>query len=326
MNVLFICDTRPHAHDYGVDFLIQGAYALLGAKHVFEWPEKPNLHLSVISGRDECQIDSDAWLPAKGLNAQELAGQVAAGKFDVVILTMCYGTAQPWREVCSALPERVPVIGLHYDDQPVDTRQQLEAIVGRSLVAYYHREQCPEHGKQLWLSQPVGRVRSAENKPNLRPVFFAGALHSTGIDFPRDTLVCSIREAVPSADIILTTDQQVGKRLSPEVYRDRLWESAVSVVWTSSADFDCFDSNRLWESLALGCAVVCERPRRTMPHLEGVTWIDRPEDAGPAVASILNEDNKRLRYRQQLAQYSFRWWHTSEVVLTGMLEMVGVLR
>lgn len=320
MRVLFIHDTRPHAHDYGTDFLVQGAFALLGAASVFEWPEKPSLHLSVMAGRDECQIDSDAWLPAKGLSADAIADMACAGEFEAIIVTGAYGTWPAYQMVCRDLAPQTPVIGLHYDDQPIDTRAVLEQMVGRPLAAYWHREQAPAHARQLWLSQPRARVRPVDFKVNLRPLFYVGAAHDDPTATPRMAVVASLRHAIPGAEAHVTANQQQG-RLAPERYRDRLWESAVSVIWNTSPNFPTWQSNRWAESCALGCAIVAERPPYAPPAIEGVEWIDRPEEAGAAVLRVLSDG--QLRQRQRATQRSFLARYTSEAVLAEMLAEVA---
>src|ERR1035437_2214937 len=136
MRVLFLCDSRDHPHCYGTDFLIQGAYNVLGAEDVIELPEKPNLHLPLLSGRDECQIDSDAWLPSKGTLSRDTIRAV-----DLVIITTAYGLLD--EAVREGRDRDVPVVGLHYDDEPTDTRTWIEVMIGRKLAAYWHRETPP---------------------------------------------------------------------------------------------------------------------------------------------------------------------------------------
>ena len=324
MNLLFITDARPHAHDYGVDFLIQGAYALLGKDHVFEWPEKPNLHLALGADRDACQIDSDAWLPAKRLPADYLRTMANRGEFDAVILTGAYGTAEPWRHVCGALPSATPVIGLHYDDEVTDTRAVLEALMGRSLTAYYHREQPPAHARPLWLTQPCERVRPVQYKYATLGVFYHGSTHGWDADSPRRRMLNSVCEATVENErqVFLTEDQERG-RMRPEVYREHLWHAAISVLWNSNRerDFPVWQSNRFMESLALGCAVVAERPwGETGTHFanhfpaQSIAWIDAPEDAASVVRTLL-DDHERTRAMAELAQRAFVESFTSERML-----------
>ncbi len=322
-RVLFICDSRPCAHDYGADFLIQGAYALLGADNVIEYPEKPNLHLNPLQGRDACQIDSDAWLPAKGLPAETIRSMATVGEFDLIVMTGAYGTATPWQEVCGSLPASTPVVALHYDDERDDTRPLLRAIMGRRETAYFHREGCPDDAHQLWLSQPASRVRPVEHKPNLRPVMFLGAQHNSE-DTTRQRLVESVRAAVPDAVLDVTPDQRE-RRLPPEVYRDRLWESAVSVVWTSSPTFRVWDSNRFWESCALGCAIVAELPHEKQRlRFECVTWIDCPESAGDVVKQYMALTPFERQFIQLSNQQTFLATYTSEKLTERILWAAGL--
>ena len=316
MRLLFICDGRDHAHCYGVDFLIQGAYALYGAENVFEWPQKPNLHLSPWEGRDACQIDSDAWLPKKNENRESIESRVATGFFDVVIMTGAYGTPTPWNEVCGRLPASTPVIGLHYDDEPTDTRGLLGHIVKRPLASYWHRENPQGGARQLWLTQPLSRLRPVEHKPNLRPVFYCGARHGP-TDTNRQRMIDSVLAICPEAALSVTPDQQTA-RLTPEVYRERLWESSISLIWNSEANFPVYQCNRFVESLALGCAVIAERPPGVAHPNPGVWWIDSPDQAGTAIESLLREP-ERLRRMQRIGQDDFVQRLSSEAMLTEIL-------
>lgn len=322
MRLLFICDEREHAHDYGVDYLIQGAYALCGAENVYEWPPKPNLHLSPWEDRDACQIDSDAWLPRKETDFTALGDLAVIGAFDAIILTTAYGldVGQAW--VTAAHAPNTPVIGLQTGDEASNTRSDLERIIGRPLAAYYQREgSLPDGARRFWLSQPASRLRPVEHKPNLRPLFFSGVRHCARADDPRSWVIDSIARAVPSAEMRLTDDQRTD-RLLPEVYRDRLWESAVSVVWNTAPNFPVWQCNRFVESLALGCAVVAESPPYNRPDISGVTWITKPEDAGPACARLLNAPDL-LAGMQRNSQDDWATRYTSEAILSQMLADVG---
>lgn len=319
MRLLFLCDARPHAHDYGTDFLVQGAYALYGAENVFEWPEKSNLHLSPWEGRDACQIDSDAWLPKKGANRESIEGRVASGFFDAVIMTGAYGTATPWNEVCGRLLATTPVIGLHYDDEATDTRGLLGHIIKRPLASYWHREHPQGGARQLWLTQPLSRLRPVEHKPNLRPVFYCGAKHDT-VDTNRLRLIESVLAVCPEAAVRVTDDQRVG-RLTPEDYRERLWEASISIIWNSANNFPVYQCNRFVESLALGCAVIAERPPGMEHPSPGVWWIDRPEQAGEAVETLLR-DPETVQRMQRIGQDDFVRRLSSEAMLTEILRGV----
>lgn len=327
MLVLLVCSSNPHAHDYGVDFLIQGFYGLLGASAVVEWPEKPNLHLEPLQERDACQIDSDAWLPRKGVNLG--IARRAASTADMVVLTSPYGIEEPLAAVLSEIPSTTPIWGLWYGDAQESVRETYEhKLLHRPLTRYGHRERPPADAVPLFLSQPLSRVRPVAYKPTHEPhVFYHTSFHGWPPGNPRERLARSIQHALPQAQarVFMTNTQSGEGRLSPELYRERLWESAISVVWNSNVEvkFPVWDSNRLWESMALGCALVAERPMYAVPpHLsECVVWIDDPREGGEQCRRLLQD---HLAERQKRTQETFVRHHASERRAAQLLAEVGL--
>lgn len=312
MRVLLLMDSRPCGHCYGTDFLIQGAYNVLGAENVLELPEKPNLHLPLLSGRDECQIDSDAWLPSKGTLSRDTIRAV-----DLVIITTAYGLLdEAVREVRDM---NVPVVGLHYDDESTDTRPMLEGMIGRKLAAYWHRENPPPGAKPLWFSQPRTRVRSVAFKRPIRDVFYHGSSHGLST---RYAMAKSLQDINP--DWCTLTETQSG-RLLPEVYRERLWESRIAPVWNSGGaggSFPVYQSNRLIEALAMGCAVVAEKPLRdTDPTFAGIIYVRTPEEIGPA-CRYLARDAGLASSGAVLSQEDFLSRGTSEALFRRIISEV----
>lgn len=333
MKVLFLCSSRNCAHDYGGDFLIQGAYSHLGADNVFEFPEMRHLHLGSTEHRDECQIDSDAWLPLKQLTPdgwlQFIRHKCNEGAFDAVVLTSAHGTEFSVGQLINCIPASTPIVGLHYADTQESTRPLMEAMLGRKLAAYHHREKPPADAEPIWFSQPRSRVRAVEHKPRWgKHVFYHGTDHGWPSGNPRQRLAASLAEHLAPAelDILITANQH--SRLTPEMYRERLWESPLSVVWNSNVDerFPVWDSNRFWESLALGCCLVAERPMyATPPGLDGgVVWIDSPEEAGERCRWLLDHPLDAFAIARA-GQSAFVRLHTSESrmrrILSGVVKV-----
>lgn len=340
MKILVLVDSGPHPHNYGVDHLCAGLYAIAGAENVFDWPAKPSLHLASIAERDECDLDSDACLPSKGSVA--LSDIIPQG--DVAIIA-CQPddpvSIERIKNACKVLPRSLPIACIDMSDHVQDLRAFFENVAGRPLTAYFKRElpigaqwdaiPCP-------LSYPAARIpfnalpRVVNGwqclAPKVRRVFYHGTSHGTsGPGLPRMWIVNELRRhcAIPELDIGLYPGQAKGSRPSPEEYHAMMAESLITFSWNGLPHVKNWDCNRFWESLAYGLVVVAERPRIQIPDPfvdgEHLVYVDDYREIPQQVRRLL-DDEIRARRIAANGQAHFLSHHTSERRAAYVLEEV----
>jgi hypothetical protein len=289
-QALILVSSHAHAHDYGVDFLVQGFYNILGADNVFDYPEKPSLHLKTIGERDECNLACDATLPRKNIHEPPLTP-------DFVLLAYNAQDVEATlraREVLSRLSRSTPVAILDQSDEVADLREQYCEGVGAKIPTYFKRE-CREDMKGAIpcpLSFPAFAARAFEwERKRKARVYYHATDHNGGAPgVPRRHIVEDLRSyiAPDQLDVELYRGQAAGTRPSPEQYWEGLSNALVGISWNGAPNWDCL---RHWENPAFGCTFVAETPRNIIPYpfVNGVhcRYVEKPQQVAPAVTQLL---------------------------------------
>jgi len=262
MKVVVLVNGAHCSHCYGTDNLITGLYSLLGAENVFDWPEKPCLHLAPQQDRDDCNISSDNWLPSKG----DLRWEDVCKDVDLAIIATGVGGAdRACALACRALPRGTVIAAVDASDSLANHAEYFREVAGRP-VTYFKRE-LPLG--ERWaipfpLSFPACRVR--ENRDRMMKIFYHATDHNGGAPgVPRRQIVNSLRDQLPDSflDVKLYPGQAKGTRPSPEEYHERMSRCMIGISWNGAANWD---SNRFWENFAYGLCCVAETPRIEIPY------------------------------------------------------------
>lgn len=329
MKVLYLVCCSGHPHCYGSDNLCTGLYNVLGADNVFDWPEKPCMHLATGKDRDNCNIDSDAWLPSKGaLSIGDIIPQV-----DLAIIA-CQPDDEPSinriRVACRLLPPSVPIACVDMTDHVRDFSEFFTDVAGRPLVAYFKRE-LPlgaTWGTPLPLSYPESRTPA--EFPVKQPLVFYHATHhgKQPWGLPRIMIAEQLRKLLPpeQLDVCLYPGQEKGSRPSPEEYHARMSRALVGLSWNGYPYVQNWDTNRFWESFAYGLCLVAERPRIQIPHEPEHAWhcwyVDSAEEIPETVVALMRTpelaEKVGLRGREHFLKY-----HTSEARVRYVLQRCG---
>lgn len=285
MNILYLVADGPHAHDYGVDWLYAGFRQLAGdGVEIYDWPEKPPLHLTQGTERDDCNIDSDQWWPRRDYGLTDVLREPLDS--DLVILT----AADPaLASACRMIPSRVPLVGVDMGDALGNRRDEYEAVAGRRLHAYFKRElplgstwaiPLPLTYPQVELLT-VGRWRLCYHATD----------HGGGAPgIPRRRIVERLRELLPETilDVALYPGQGKGTRPDPDEYHRHLNKALVGISWNGAPNWDC---NRFWENFAYGVAQVAERPRIQIPdaplHRTHCLYATTPDEVAELAAWLM---------------------------------------
>jgi hypothetical protein len=287
-KVVVVVSSGPHAHDYGVDYLLDGLRQAYGAEQVFDFPEKPCLHLAPGAPRDACNIDSDAWWPSKGERRIE---EVVAGA-EVVLLGVGPGDALGAHHARGlvAMAPRAALGALDLTDDIGDQRDWYATMTHGRAFVYFKRElplgatwgvSCP-------LTYPAHKAPATMEKG--LTVFYHATDHAGGAPgIPRRVIVEGLRQSLPEAalDVQLTPSQE--GRLSPEAYHARMARAVLGVSWNGAPNWDC---NRVWENFAFGLGNIMERPRMQMPFpvldQEHAIFCDDPRQVGPSAKVMMS--------------------------------------
>lgn len=291
MRILVLVSAHQHAHDYGIDYLLDGLREHCGADNVLDWPEKPCLHLAPGAPRDACTIDSDAWWPSKGdVDIAEWAQRA-----DLVILGQSLedppGNAEANRVLRDFVPLTTPVLALDMSDHVRDRRYEYAAVACRPFL--YAKRELPLGAD--W-AIPCPMTYPASRVPNPMPVKFPRLVyHAThhgeqppGV--PRKLMVGQIlgRPDIPKTHIDVALYPSQENRPTPEEYHDKMARGLIGLAYNGAPNWD---NNRVWESFAHALCLVSERPRIEIPnppqHLRHAYWVDSPEEVAPAVAMLL---------------------------------------
>ena len=296
MKLLYLVSSTDHPHDYGCDFLLDGFRELLGPHNVFDWPEKPCLHLAPGEPRDLCNIDSDAWWPSKGrIDPSDLA------RYCQLALVACQpddleGIARI-RLFCHTLwPADKPLAVVDMTDHVRNLRPFYEEVTGRSLVGWYFKRELPLGKATEWGAHPCPLTYPAHRAPNPLPpkmprLFYYATHHGGGkAGVPRLQILRDLRALLPATRLDVALFPSQNGRPSPEDYHARMSRALVGIHWNGAANWD---ANRWSESLAFGLCVVAETPRICYPypfeHLRHCVFVKRSEEVASAVRMLLQQ-------------------------------------
>ena len=334
MKILFLTTAAPCGHDYAADFLLAGfVNNAVGRDEVYDYPEKPNVHLSDLSKRDRCMIDSDQALPYRRHSLED-----AARNADLVVLGY-----QPFipgvdvenvRRALSLAPAGVPVAAIDGSDHLDDLSHLYQAHCGRGDIAYFKREYPigADYGPRCFplpLSYPRSRVPKEWPSRQHRLCYHASS-HGGAVDsnpaLPRITIVDLLRRLVSSDKLdvdLYPGSEGPGRRMRPEQYHERLMRSSVGLSWNGASNWD---SNRFWENFAFGVAQVAERPRIQIPNApvdgEHCLYADSPHEAAFLVRDLLDGDPVRVERMRLAGHHHFQWFHASEARAAYVVEMM----
>lgn len=328
MKVLYLNADGPHPHCYGADFLLNGFFRVVGHKNVFDFPEKPSMHLPTPWKRDACQIDSDDAFPYKRHTLAEALEGV-----DLVMIAVQPNnehTAQMIHGVCEVVPRSVPIAAYDPSDVVNLTRDWYEQAVGRELAAFFKREVPLTWGPEatqtyipLPLCYPAARIPDPMPKKHVR-VFYHATTHNGGTPgVPRMRIAHRLRELVPEEQLNLRLYPSQEHRPKPEDYHTMMAYSSVGVSWNGAVNWDC---NRFWESLAYGLCLVAQRPTIQIPAPfvsgEHLWYCDSPEQVAEVAAEMIREP-ERASDIALMGHRHFVHYHTAEARVRYVFKHLG---
>lgn len=327
MRVLFLVSSHEHAHDYGVDFVLDGFREILGPEQVVEWPEKPCLHLAPGTPRDACGIDSDQWWPSRG----EIDIASVAQRAELVVLAHSLDDGDANQRVATVLaayvPPSTPVLALDMHDSVENRKARYEQVAGRPVL--YAKRELPigaDWGIPCPMTYPASRVPNPLPAKLPRVVYHATHHGEQSPGVPRKRIVDDLRRhpriMKTALDVALYPSQQ--DRPSPEEYHDKMARGLVGIHWNGAPNWD---ANRWSESLAHGLCLVAERPRIQMPHpyehLRHAYFVEHPERVAEAVAMLLGSPSWALAIADAGHQH-FLKYHCSAARAAWLLEQVRI--
>ena len=341
MKLLVLVNDHEHGHDYGVDHLCAGLYSTLGADNVFDWPEKPCLHLGqkgFAKERDQCEYDSDNSLPSKGkLKVEDIIPQV-----DAVLIAVSWNDRERLRrthDICKDIPRSIPIAALDQGDQVMSFHALYSDIAGRPLAAYFKRE-LPIGAPLSWQAIPCPLSYPASKVPDVLPpkeprIFYHATTHENGAYWKagveRRKIVTALRVNVPASklDVQIYPDQKAkkwgGERLSVEEYNERKARCMIGLAWNGAPNWD---NNRFWSNMAYGLAQVAETPRIQIPHMpetnRHVIFKGEWSRVPTTMMELLRDPEQALKLGEAGREH-WRQFHTSEKRADYVIERIGAV-
>ncbi len=306
--ILYLCDEHP---DYGADWLYDGMCEQFGAASVIDWPPKPSLHHG-----ERKVFDCDQAWPEHDWSEVKVVTALRDRAFDLIVVPTLRGTTLPWLRDWRTLglwelnADRIVVVD--GEDHAMNTRPLYAQALGCEPKAYCKRELPP--GETWAIPLPFGyperRIMPVGRLPNTRTTraVYMAHIWPWAVAGLRERLAEQLRKT-PGV-LTRVTYNEGSWRKTPTEYHDILSTSTINVAPAGQGYF----TNRLFETLAAGCALVAEAPTMTFPGalVEPLEWRTfRNEFEAADIVRELLDDPEATREIAEAGQAALRDRHTT---------------
>lgn len=311
MKVIIVTDA---SQDYMADYLFDGFASLTSPTDTLDWPPKPSLHHG-----ERRTMDCDFNWPFHQVSEGELLAAMRDKQVDLVVVPTLRGRVPAlltsWRPFLPGLADRT--VYIDGEDHPHDTLSQFEDAAGVKPAVYFKRELplTATWAKPLTFAYPARRIVAPGGTRS--GVFYDVQIWPWAVGGPRERLGHLLRkEFGRGATVAMPYDGTT--RHHPDDYHARARRTLVAVAPAGAGYF----TNRLFEVVADGCALVAERPYAEFPDaFEAAHYYSTPEEAVGVVADYLAEPEV-AQADARAVQCELRAHHTTEVRARQVYEAV----
>ena len=252
-RVLVICDEHQ---DYLADYLYDGFCSLFDPAYVVDWPPKASLH-----DGDRLRFDCDLNWPSAGYTESRVLMGLRDRGFDLIVVPTLRGRVpallQEWQVFLEKMADRV--VAVDGEDHCLNTRPLFEQALGFPPAVYAKRElPC---GETWAIPLPFGYPERRLVRPSrarMHRAFYAVQVWPWARGGLRERLGQRLQE-VGRHVVRMTYDG--AERISPRRYHEMAACSSIGIAPAGQGYF----TNRLFELVAAGCALVAEQPSMTFP-------------------------------------------------------------